>query len=71
MKKILIIHTNYQNLGGEDIAVNNEVGLLEKYFDVRTVMFSNNKIFNFRQLSSFISSKNKDSENLLNKVINA
>ena len=70
MKKILIIHTNYQNLGGEDIAVNNEVGLLEKYFDVRTVMFSNNKIFNFRQLSSFISSKNKESENLLNKVIN-
>ena len=30
MKKILVIHTNYQNTGGEDIAVKNEVSFLKK-----------------------------------------
>ena len=32
MKKILVIHTNYQNTGGEDIAVKNEVSFLKKNF---------------------------------------
>ena len=69
MKKILVIHTNYKNLGGEDIAVSNEMSLLERHFDIRTLIFSNNKTINFRQLRSFFSSENKDSENLLHEAI--
>ena len=30
MKKILIIHTKYQHIGGEDIAVENEAKFLKK-----------------------------------------
>ena len=40
MKKILIVHTRYQNLGGEDIAVENEVDFLAKHFTVDTLYFS-------------------------------
>ena len=28
MKKVLVIHNKYQDLGGEDIAVENEIKLL-------------------------------------------
>lgn len=41
MQKILIIHCRYRNLGGEDIAVNNEVKFLEEYFHVKRVDYSN------------------------------
>ena len=41
MEKILIVHTNYQNIGGEDIAVKNEISFLEKYFQVETLLYSN------------------------------
>ena len=41
MKKILIIHNKYQNIGGEDIAVDQEVNTLKKYFDVQELYFSN------------------------------
>ena len=30
MKKILLIHNKYRDLGGEDIAVENEINLLKK-----------------------------------------
>ena len=33
MKKLLVIHTEYQEKGGEDIAVRNEIDFLSKYFD--------------------------------------
>ena len=39
--KILIIHNKYRNLGGEDIAVDNEVQFLQKHFEVKTLYFSN------------------------------
>ena len=41
MKKILVIHNRYQIIRGEDIAVTNEVELLKKYYEVRTVYFDN------------------------------
>ena len=42
MKKILVVHTNYQTLGGEDVAVENEVELLKENYEVETLYFSNN-----------------------------
>lgn len=41
MKKILVVHNNYRNLGGEDIAVKNEIKFLKKYYQVETLFFSN------------------------------
>ena len=49
MKKVLVIHTKYQNLGGEDIAVENEVAFLEKNYNVEVLYFSND-IKNFTSL---------------------
>lgn len=58
MKKILVIHTKYRNLGGEDIAVNNEVNILKKYFEVETLYFENNIENYFFQLFAFLTNKN-------------
>ena len=33
MEKILIIHNEYQQLGGKDIAVNKEIDILSNYFE--------------------------------------
>jgi glycosyltransferase involved in cell wall biosynthesis len=69
MKKVLIIHTKYQHIGGEDIAVENEAKFLKKNFHVETLYFSN-KINNyFADLTTFIRNQNKESMRLLNNKI--
>ena len=40
-KKILVIHTHYREKGGEDIAVDEEVKFLSKFYNVDTLFFSN------------------------------
>ena len=65
MKKILVVHTNYQTLGGEDVAVDNEVELLKENYEVETLYFSNNINQYLSQLISFISNRNKGSEKKL------
>ena len=66
MKKILVIHTKYRNLGGEDIAVASEVRFLKKFYDVRTIYFSNTIINYPSQFLAFITNKNKRS---INKIV--
>jgi hypothetical protein len=44
MKKILIIHNQYRNTGGEDIAVSNEISLLKKHYVVESLFFTNEKV---------------------------
>ena len=70
MKKILILHTQYQVQGGEDIAVENEVNFLSESYDIERVTFSN-KIENyFSQTISFVRNNNSESiENLIKKII--
>ena len=58
MKKILVLHTKYRNLGGEDIAVSNEIDLLRKHYDVEVLFFTNSPFSIF-----------KNSRKLLNKKI--
>ena len=43
MKKILVVHNRYKFLGGEDIAVDNEIEILSKYFEVKALIFDNKK----------------------------
>ena len=65
MKKILVLHTNYRDIGGEDIAVKNEVELLKKFYEVKTVYFSNNISNYFKQSISFIFNNDKKSVEIL------
>ena len=69
MKKILVIHTKYRNLGGEDIAVDNEVNNLKNYFDVRTIYFSNETTSIYRDIKSLFTNSNKKSETKLKEEI--
>lgn len=68
MEKILIIHNEYQQLGGEDIAVNKEIDILSNHFEVETLIFNNNLknkislLFSFLLVTNFYSNyllKNK------------
>ena len=59
MKKILLIHTQYQNTGGEDIAVDNEINLLEKEYEVRSLKIKNSFRTFFLNLIGINNNKNK------------
>ena len=45
MEKILLIHTKYQNFGGEDQSIINEIELLKKNYNVE-ILINTNKITN-------------------------
>tara|TARA_Y100000741_G_scaffold353280_1_gene326308 strand:- start:1069 stop:2220 length:1152 start_codon:yes stop_codon:yes gene_type:complete len=69
MKKILIIHNKYRESGGEDIAVSNEISLLNEHFEVK-VLYFNNSINNYlTQAISFLFNKNTESQKILNLEI--
>tara|TARA_Y100000992_G_scaffold42886_1_gene24467 strand:+ start:1219 stop:2370 length:1152 start_codon:yes stop_codon:yes gene_type:complete len=69
MKKILIIHTRYMNIGGEDIAVDNELQLLDKNYEVRFLSFKNDLSNIIPQLLSFILNSNFQSNKKLKNVL--
>ncbi|MDC3404578.1 glycosyltransferase family 4 protein [Acidimicrobiia bacterium] len=69
MKKILVIHNRYQYLGGEDIAVDNEINVLKRYFEVETIFFDNDLDNYFFQFFYFIFSNNRKSNSLIRKKI--
>ena len=54
MKKILIIHTNYREHGGEDVAVSNEFDFLSKHFEVEKLLYNNSDKITFNELFSFL-----------------
>ena len=63
MKKILVIHNQYREVGGEDIAVRNEVEVLSRHFIVEKLYFSNNIDIEkyFSQFFWFLRNKNSES----------
>jgi len=65
MKKILIIHTRYRHFGGEDAAVENEINLLKRYYEVKTIYFTKSINNNFYDIAAFITSRKKRSMNKL------
>ena len=70
MKKILVIHTQYQIQGGEDIAVENEVKFLQNNFDIERLTFSNKIDSYFSQAYSFFRNNNYQSVNALDESLN-
>jgi len=69
MKKILVVHNRYKLLGGEDVAVDNEIEILKKYFEVKTLIFDNNKTDIFSIITTFLLNKNPRSIKLLKKQL--
>ena len=69
MKKILVVHNKYRNLGGEDIAVANEVALLKQYFKVEELYFENTIKNPIKQFIYFLINRNIESKNILSKAI--
>ena len=61
-KKILVVHNRYQSTGGEDIAVDEEVKFLSKFFDVRTLFFTNDLNNIFTQIKNLVLNKNLSSQ---------
>jgi len=69
MKKILVVHTNYRFLGGEDTAVVNEVNFLKKYYEVKVIYFKNEISNIFVDLLSFFIRNNLNSSKIIEKEI--
>ena len=68
MKKLLVIHNNYRQQGGEDIAVLNELELLENNFQVKT-LFYENKIKSIFDILAFFTLSNKSvNKDLINEI---
>ncbi len=70
MKKILLIHTEYTQTGGEDIAVRKEIEFLAKYFEVETLIFNNTNNLNIKDLMALLKNKNNESIKLLIDKLN-
>ncbi len=69
MKKILVVHNKYRERGGEDIAVDNEINILKKRYEVEVLFFENYIKNYFIQIIYFILNKNFKNMRLLNKKI--
>lgn len=69
MKKILVIHSNYREIGGEDVAVDNELKLLADHFEVDKLIFSNSSKITKNEIFSFIFQNNRISNKRLIKKI--
>ena len=67
--KILLIHNNYREIGGEDIAVDNEIRLLKEKHDVSVIKFDNNIENIFTQIFYFLINKNLKSAQILKEEI--
>lgn len=65
MKKLLLIHTNYQQTGGEDVAVLNELELWKERFTLDKLIFSNEIKRPILQTFSLILNKNFLSKKIL------
>jgi len=71
MKKILILHNRYQQIGGEDIAVQNEIKFLQKFYEVDVLYFENsNKNFVVTALSLLFVNNSFSNKKIKRKVEN-
>lgn len=68
-EKILVVHNKYRSLGGEDVAVLNEIKVLENSFIVEELIFDNNSGNPVEMFIYFLTNKNKKSANSLKDKI--
>ena len=71
MKKILILHNRYREIGGEDIAVQNEIKFLKKFYQVEVLYFENkNNNFIFTALSLLFVNNSLSNKEIKKKIVN-
>ena len=71
MKKILIVHTEYTQTGGEDIAVRQEISFLADKYQIEVLLFQNSLNLTFKDIKAFMINTNKDSlDKFKEKIIN-
>ena len=66
--KILVLHNKYRQTSGEDVAVDNEVKILEKYFTVKTFYTENSS--SASSLITLSLNRNFSIESKIDKLIN-
>tara|TARA_B100001250_G_scaffold13960_1_gene12205 strand:+ start:22052 stop:23212 length:1161 start_codon:yes stop_codon:yes gene_type:complete len=71
MKKILVVHNKYRNLGGEDTSVVNEVNFLKEHYRVEILYFENNITNYFSQFFYFITGKNLHSKKIFSRKLDS
>lgn len=70
MKKILILHNRYREIGGEDIAVQNEIKFLKKFYQVEVLYFENkNNNFIFTALSLLFVNNSLSNKEIKKKIV--
>ncbi len=69
MKKILIIHNQYKEIGGEDIAVKREIELLKNYYNIEELIFDNKKTGILKTIFIFFKNSNHSANIQLSKKI--
>lgn len=67
--KILLIHNKYRQVGGEDIAVDNEISFLGERHEIRTIFFENQIENFFSQVFYFFTNHNLESIKLIKNEI--
>lgn len=70
MKKLLIIHNKYQNPGGEDSNIHDEISLLKNEYEINYLEFNNIEKIKFFDFLSFITRTNLIANRLLKKELN-
>ena len=69
MKKILLLHNEYKEKGGEDIAVDSEIALLESKYNLKVLKFNNSIEKPYKQFISFLTLSNNQSNKLIKENI--
>ena len=69
MKKILLLHNEYKEKGGEDIAVDSEIRLLESKYNLKVLKFNNSIEKPYQQFISFLTLSNNQSNKLVKENI--
>ena len=67
--KILLIHNKYREVGGEDIAVANEISFLRQRHEIKTIYFENKVENFFSQVLYFFTNHNLKSIKLVKDEI--
>ena len=65
--RILFVHNEYLEVGGEDIAVQNEIRYLKDHYQVSELIYSNNIKNYIFQILYFLFNKNFESRKILEK----
>jgi len=71
MKKILLLHNEYKEKGGEDIAVDSEIALLESKYNLKVLKFNNSIEKPYKQFISFLTLSNNQSNKLIKENIDS